>query len=80
MPIFYALIAKKNNIILCDYTSHTGNFQMVTMQLLQTQIQPESAKSLELDDFHFHYINSAGLLVMCMADKQVDKKLAFMFI
>ena len=80
MPILYALIAKKQNIILCDYTSHTGNFQMVTMQLLQTQVQPDSARSLELDDFHFHYINEDGLNIMAMCDKTTDKKLAFMFI
>ena len=34
MPILYVLIAKKSNIVLCDYTSHTGNFQQITMQLL----------------------------------------------
>ena len=53
---------------------------MITMQLLQTQVAPDTARSLELDDFLFHYINNSGLLVMCMADKTVDKKLAFMFI
>ena len=79
MPLFYVLIAKKNNIILCDYTSHTGNFQVITMQLLQ-QIQPESSKSLELEEYMFHYINQAGILVLCMADKNVERKLAFTFI
>ena len=34
MGIFYVIIAKKTNVILCDYTSHTGNFQEITMQLL----------------------------------------------
>ena len=35
---------------------------------------------MELDDFHFHYINENGLLIMAMCDKTVEKKLAFMFI
>ena len=49
------------------------------MQLLQ-QIQPESSKSLELEEYMFHYINQAGILVLCMADKNVERKLAFTFI
>ena len=54
MGIFYVLIAKKNNVILCDYTSHTGNFQVITMQLL-SQIVPDTSKTLELEDYFFHY-------------------------
>ena len=79
MPLYYALIAKKSSIVLCDFTSHTGNFQMITMQLL-AQVQNDTAKTLELDDFHFHYVNHNGLLVMVMSDKDVEKKLAFMFL
>ena len=54
MSIFYTLVAKRQNIILCDYTTHTGNFQVVTMQVLQ-QIVPDTSKTLELEDFFFHY-------------------------
>ena len=54
MAIFYVLIAKRNNVVLADYTAHTGNFQVITMQLLE-QIQPDTAKTLELEEFHFHY-------------------------
>ena len=79
MGIFYVLIAKKNNVILCDYTSHTGNFQVITMQLL-SQIQPDTSKTLELEDYFFHYTHQNGLLILCMADKQVAQKLAFTFL
>ena len=27
MPIYYALVAKRNGVILADYTSYSGNFQ-----------------------------------------------------
>ena len=44
------------------------------------QIQPETSKSLELEEYMFHYINTRGLLALCMADKAVAKKLAFTFL
>ena len=43
-------------------------------------MQPESSKSLELEEYMFHYINLSDLLVLCMADKKVEKKLAFTFL
>ena len=79
MAIFYVLVAKKNNIILCDYTSHTGNFQVITMQLL-SQIVPDTSKTLELEEYLFHYTHQNGVLVLCMADKEVTQKLAFTFL
>ena len=79
MAILYVLVAKNSNIVLCDYTSYTGNFQQITMQLLM-QVQPDTSKSLELEDYMFHYINIKNLLVLCMADKKVEKKLAFTFL
>jgi len=79
MAIFYTLIAKRSNIILCDYTTHTGNFQQITMQLL-TQITPDSSKTLELEDYWFHYTHQNNLLVLAMTDKNVAQKLAFQFL
>ena len=49
------------------------------MQILKN-CKPDTAKSLELEDYLFHYINQSGLLVLCMADKSVATKLAFSFL
>ena len=68
MSLYYTLVAKKNNIILCDFTEHTGNFQVITMQVL-TQVTPDTCKSLELEDYLFHYTHINGILILCMADK-----------
>lgn len=68
MTIFYALIAKKRNIILSDYTEYSGNFQQYTMQLMN-RIEEETKKSFELEEYMFHYINEDGLTVLCMTDK-----------
>lgn len=79
MTIFYALIAKKRNIILADYTEYSGNFQQYTMQLMN-RIEEETKKSFELEEYMFHYINEDGLTVLCMTDKQLNKKIAFAFL
>jgi hypothetical protein len=31
MPIYYALVAKRSNIVLAEYTEYSGNFQQYTM-------------------------------------------------
>ena len=49
------------------------------MQLL-SQIVPDTSKTLELEDYLFHYTHQDGVLVLCMADKEVSQKLAFMFL
>ena len=78
MTIYYALLSKKNNIILCEYTEFSGNFQQYTMQLM-SRVEPDTKKTFELEEFLFHYINEDGLTVMCMTDKAIQKKIAFAF-
>lgn len=78
MSIYYALIAKRNNIVLSEYTEYSGNFQQYTMQLMQ-RIEPDTKKTFELEEFLFHYINEDGLTVLCMTDKTIQKKIAFAF-
>lgn len=79
MPIYYGLVAKRSNIILAEYTEYNGNFQQITMQLMQ-RIQPDTKKTFELEDFFFHYINEEGLTLLCMTDKKLNKKIAFAFL
>lgn len=70
MPIYYGLVAKRPNIILAEFTEYNGNFQQITMQLMQ-RITPDTKKTFELEDFLFHYINEDGLTVLCMTDKAI---------
>ena len=79
MPIYYAIVSKKNNIVLSEFTDYSGNFQQYTMQLM-SRIEPDSKKTFELEDFNFHYINEDGISVLCMTDKASQKKLAFAFL
>ena len=68
MPIYYGLVAKRTNIILAEFTEYNGNFQQITMQLMQ-RIEPDTKKTFELEEFLFHYINEEGLTLLCMTDK-----------
>jgi vesicle-associated membrane protein 7 len=79
MSIYYVLIAKRNDMILVDYTEYSGNFQQITIDLMK-QIQPESNKTYELADYLFHYINEDSLTVLCMTSKEINRKLAFAFL
>ena len=79
MPIYYALVAKQKDVVLCEYTDYSGNFQQLAMQLF-SRIQPETKKTFELEDYHFHYINEEGLTVMCMTDNLIQKRTAFVFL
>lgn len=78
MPIYYALVAKRSNIILTEYSEYTGNFQQYTMQLMN-RVEPETKKTFELEEFFFHYINEEGITVMCMSDKAMQKQFVFAF-
>jgi hypothetical protein len=35
MSIYYVLIAKRNDMILVDYTEYSGNFQQITIDLMK---------------------------------------------
>lgn len=78
MTIFYALVSKRSNIVLSEYTEYSGNFQQYTLQLMQ-RIELNTKKTFELEEFFFHYINEDDITVLCMTDKQMNKKVPFAF-
>jgi hypothetical protein len=41
MSIFYVLVAKRNDMILVDYTEYSGNFQQHTIDVMK-RIEPET--------------------------------------
>ena len=79
MPIYYALVAKNNKVILADYTSYEGNFQKYANQVME-RMQPNTKKTFELDEYFFHYVNEDGVSALCMTDKKMNRKLCFAFL
>lgn len=79
MPIFYGLIVRDTKTVLCEYTSHTGNFQQVTRQLFP-YIEKNKKKSFQTSDYFFHCIDDNGISFMCMADGNTERKVAYAFL
>ena len=79
MPIYYALVAKYQNVVLAEYTSYQGNFQKIALELMG-RIQENTMKTFELDEFLFHYNNENGITALCMTDKAFERKLSFAFL
>ena len=62
MSIFYILVAKRNDMILVDYTDYSGNFQQIKIDIMK-RIEPDTQKTFELSDYHFHFNNEKQLTV-----------------
>ena len=73
MSIYYGLVGKPVDTILCDYTSYSGNFQQYALSLM-SRIEADTKKTFELDDYFFHYINEDGITFLCMTDKKYNRK------
>ena len=44
------------------------------------KIQENTMKTFELEEFFFHYINEHGISVLCMTDKEFERKKSFAFL
>ena len=74
MSIFYALIAKNNDLILSEYTDYTGNFQQITRILLYKlklsgQNKSNNIYCIQYDNYLYNYIIKDNLLFLCMSFK-----------
>ena len=79
MPIYYALVAKDQGVVLTEYTDCQGNSGEVAKKLM-SRIQENTMKTFELEEYYFHYINEYNVTVLCMTDKKMEKRLAFAFL
>lgn len=48
MSIFYSLIAKSFDVVLCEYTEYLGNFQQITRILLRN-IKKNTKMTIDYD-------------------------------
>ncbi len=75
MSIFYALIAKNFDVILSEYTEHTGNFQQITRILLYKIKANHSNNENNQGIYHiqydnnylFNYIIKDNIIFLCMS-------------
>lgn len=67
MSVFYALIAKNKDIVLCEYTDYYGNYQQISRMILR-KINPETKATINYDNYQFHYISENDMTFLCLSD------------
>ena len=71
MSLFYALISKNFNIILSEYTDHTGNFQQITRILLyKLKDNHNKIGIIRYNKYIYSYITEERLIFLCISDNQ----------
>lgn len=77
----YCLIAVKTDVVLCEYTASSGNFEQFARILLNKEIEPNSSKILynHTQNYKFYYINENGVTFLCMGQDSEDST-AFSFL
>ena len=51
MSLIYTLIARPNKIILTDYTEYSGNFQQISIVILD-KIKKDKKCSIDYDEYY----------------------------
>ena len=67
--IIYVFIARGNKIILTDYTIFNGNFQQISVSLLDKIKKNKKGKIIYDNDFIFYYDNVNDITYMCLINK-----------
>eukprot|EP00434_Breviolum_minutum_P009932 symbB.v1.2.008754.t1/scaffold544.1/size189386/11 len=80
--IIYALVIRSQKVVLAEYTALAGNFQQATIQILQKLESSTEWKSYIYGEYAFHYIvdPASELWFVCMADREVGRRIPFGFL
>jgi len=79
--LIYCVVARERTL-LAEFSFFSGNFATVTRILLE-KISPTpngQRKSYTYDDYVFHYITSAGLTYVCLADRGMGQSVPLGFL
>ena len=67
--IIYVFVARGNKIILSDYTIYNGNFQQISVSLLDKIKKNKKGKIIYDNDYIFYYNNVNDITYMCLINK-----------
>lgn len=69
MSLFYSLISKNYEIVLGEYTNHTGNFQQITRILLyKLKEKHYPIGVIKYNKYLYSYITEGNLIFLCISD------------
>ncbi|KXS09702.1 synaptobrevin domain-containing protein [Gonapodya prolifera JEL478] len=78
--IIYAIVSR-GTVILSEFATSTGNFQVVTQRILEKiPATGDSKLTYVFDRYLFHYIAKNGIVFMCMADDSFGRRIPFAFL
>jgi len=73
MTIIYTLISKNFNVVLAEYTAHTGNFQQITRILLyKLKNNYRKRGIIRYNKYIYSYITEDKLIYLCISDSKDD--------
>ena len=80
MSIIYALVAKNDDQVLCEYTEYKGNFEQISRTILR-KIQKNSRGGLTYDEsYNLSYINENNLTYLSMSDAKYPNEFIFSYL
>jgi hypothetical protein len=79
MSIIHTLVARHPDIVLCEYSEHTGNFLQISRIILQKVVKPETKQMIVYDNHKFYYINENRITYLCLVEGLNDAA-AFAFL
>ncbi|KAK8807439.1 hypothetical protein WA158_004198 [Blastocystis sp. Blastoise] len=79
MPILYTLIAR-GEVVLTEYTATKGNFPTLSRTLLKKITDSDTKMSCVYEQYAFHYVVHDGITYLCMADKDMKRRIPFAYL
>ena len=80
MSINYALIAKENNVVLTEASIATGNFPVITRNILNKITRKDGNLAYTYGDKQYCIIIEGNLLYLCLIDLQYPRSRALEFL
>mmetsp|Transcript_2036 Transcript_2036/g.3119 ORF Transcript_2036/g.3119 Transcript_2036/m.3119 type:complete len:149 (-) Transcript_2036:527-973(-) len=83
MEVYYVVISRRD-VVLCEYTSKSGNFEQVSRVLLRRINEDGKAGNrlaqLTYDNYIFHYSILEGITYMILTDENAGNRRPFTFL
>ena len=79
MSIIHALVARHPDIVLCEYSEHTGNFLQISRIILQKVVKTDTKQMIIYDNHKFYFINENKITYLCLVEGLNDSA-AFAFL
>jgi len=77
--IIYSLISR-GDVILCEFTNSSGNFQTITSSILKNLPKGNKKVSYTHEKYNFHIIIEDGVIYLCMASQDFQRRICFAFL